>query len=123
MNFAETKGLTAIVFSVTFSIFTQMESNNGKRVVDIWTLELEQLIEKSVNKVLDARLPKAPEKFYSVLELSKILAISRVSIYRMINQEKLSYRRVNGLKRLRFTQTDIDNFLLKNPGFADKHGF
>lgn len=100
-----------------------MEQNRGERLVDLYSAEFIDQVEKMVERVFDRRLPKPPTRYFSVLEVSQILQISRVSIYRMVTEEKLTYRRANGMKRLRFTQSDIDDFLLKNPGFVDKHGF
>jgi excisionase family DNA binding protein len=100
-----------------------MERNRGERLVDLYSVEFIDQVEKMVERVFDRRLPKPPTKYYSVLQVSEILQISRVSIYKLVNEQKFPYHRPNGLKRLRFTQADLDEFLLKNPGFVDKHGF
>jgi excisionase family DNA binding protein len=100
-----------------------MERNRGERLVDLYSVEFIDQVEKMVERVFDRRLPKAPTKYYSVLQVSEILQISRVSIYRLVAEEKFPYCRPNGLKRIRFSQQNIDDFLLKNPGFVDRHGF
>jgi excisionase family DNA binding protein len=91
-----------------------------KRLIDIMTTELNQLIEAAVGRVLDQRLPKPPVKYYTVSEVSKILNTSRVTLYRLKNEGKLPFSRIAGTRKIRLTQIDIDNFLLKNPGFQGK---
>ena len=97
-----------------------MEPKNDKRLIDVSTTELDRIIEAAVGRVLDARLPKQPIKYYTVTEASKILDTSRVTLYRLKNEGKLSFRRLTGTRKIRFTQDDIDSFLLKNPGFQNK---
>ena len=92
-----------------------------KRLIDVMTIELSQLIEDAVGRVLDARLPKQPPKYYTVTEVSKMLDISRVTLYRLKNEGKLPYRRMAGTNKIRLIQEDIDLFILKNPGFTVKH--
>lgn len=99
-----------------------MDTQN-KRLIDVSTTELEQLIEKSVHRVLDSRLPKPDPKYFSVSELSHILGCSRLTLYKLKDQGKLPYRRLAGTRKIRFIQEDIDNFLLSNPGFKGNNDF
>ena len=99
-----------------------MVPEHSKRLIDSSENDLARIVENIVNRVFDARLPKAPTKYFSVTEASKILNISRPTIYKLISENRIDYRRANGVKRFRFTHEDIDKFLLKNPGFEDIHG-
>jgi len=87
------------------------------RVIDISVTELEQLVERQVKKVLDARLPKADPKYFTVRDLEKILGVSTIWIYQMIKAGRLDSRRIKGTRTIRFIQEDIDNFLKVNPGY------
>lgn len=94
---------------------------NSKRLIDVSTIELQELIERSVQRVLDMRQPKPDPKYYTVQDVAKLLRCHKLTIYRLKDSGKLNYRRVNGGKIIRFTQEDIDSFLLNNPGFTDKY--
>ena len=95
-----------------------MESNT--RLIDITAIDLELIVEKTVKKVLDARLPKPDPKYFTVMDLQKIIGCSRPTIYKLKNEGKLPYRRIKGTRKIRFIQEDIDNFLLQNPGFGKR---
>jgi len=87
------------------------------RVIDISVTELQQLVEQTVQHVLDARLPKADPKYFTVRDLEKILGISTVWIYKLLKEGRLDSRRIKGTRKIRFIQEDIDNFLKVNPGY------
>jgi excisionase family DNA binding protein len=89
----------------------------GTRVIDISVTELSKLIEQGVTRVLDARLPKADPKYYTVQDVAKILTCSKVWLYKLINEGHIDYKRMKGTRKIRFTQEDIDNFFKVNPGY------
>jgi len=99
-----------------------MEVDSGStRLIDVTIQDLEKSIEKMVTRVLDARIPREI-KYYTVAELAKILDCSKLTIYKLKDEQRISYRRMNGRKSIRFTQADIDEFMKKNPGFREEHG-
>jgi excisionase family DNA binding protein len=89
----------------------------GTRVIDISVTELEQLVETTVQRVLDARLPKEDPKYFVVRDLEKLLGCSKPWIYKLIKNGSLNYRRIKGTRKIRFTQEDIDSFFKVNPGY------
>ena len=98
-----------------------METDGGTRLIDLTLKDIERSIEKMVTRVLDARIPKQI-KYYTVAELAIILDCSKLTVYKLKNEEKITYHRFNGRKSIRFTQDDIDEFMKKNPGFREEHG-
>jgi excisionase family DNA binding protein len=97
-----------------------MEPKQVTRLIDISTDELEIILESSIQKILDKRLPKPDLKYYTVKELEKLLECSRVTIYKLTKEGKLSYRRISTTRKIRFTQEDIDSFMQLNPGFVER---
>lgn len=87
------------------------------RIIDISVTQLTEIMEQTVKRVLDARLPKADPKYFTVQDLAKSLGCTKVWIYKLIKEGHLDSRRIKGTRKMRFTQEDIDNFFKINPGY------
>jgi len=93
----------------------------GTRLIDISTDQLRELMEATVNRVLDARLPKTDPKYFTVKDLVTILGLSKETIWRLTREGFLPYKSLKGtIRKIRFTQEDIDNFLKANPAYKEK---
>jgi len=90
------------------------------RIIDLTSNDLEKIIEDKLNNFFGPWMPKPEPKYFTVRELEKLIGCSRPTIYKLKNEGRLSYRRINGTHKIRFTQEDIDNFLNLNPGFREK---
>lgn len=49
------------------------------------------------------------EKLYNITDISKLLGVSKITIYRLVEAKKISCYRIKGC--IRFSETDIRNYL------------
>ncbi len=49
------------------------------------------------------------EKLYNINDISKLLGVSKITIYRLVESKKISCYRIKGC--IRFSETDIRNYL------------
>jgi excisionase family DNA binding protein len=90
------------------------------KIVIITLSDLQEIIEQSVQRVLDTRLPKTNPKYYSVRDVSKLLKCSTPYIYNLIKKGHLTSRKIPGSSKIRFIQEDIDNFFKVYPNYTTK---
>lgn len=92
---------------------------NKTRLIDLDDGELTVIIEAAVERVLNKRLPTPPPVYYTFHQLCKVLNCSRVTLHNLRNAGHLEVFRPAGMKRCLVSQDQLDQFLLKNPGWAE----
>ena len=68
--------------------------------------DLESLVKKLFQEVLDSQEPKKEEKLFTVAETAKLLGVDRTSLWRWEKAKYLMPIRLGG--RIRYKQSDIE---------------
>lgn len=83
-----------------------------RRVIDLTAADISEIVCAAVHKILDQRIEKPPERFYSRKELRELLGCSMPLLHTMLNQGKIESTHIPGTRRRVFTKKNIDDFIL-----------